>query len=441
MWTDNQIRALKPRETKYRRAENIKQRGVGRLLVEVHPSGAKHFYFQYWRKSKKVMIAIGKYRQSTGAAGVTLSQARDKAREYGRLLQKGVDVESYLEEQERQAEEEHKQRRARKRQGTFDQLLESYLTTMEADGKRSHASVRRSLKAYVQDPFQDLIKRKADEIEADDIRMILSRMLDNGVTTHTNRVRSYLHAAFQHGLKQDNNPRSYLEDGVRFNLKYNPVAFVPKQTDYERVGEHVIPEEQIRIIWKEFKPVPNAELLVKLAFTTGQRLGELVRLRRADINVDDEILIIPGSVSKNGRDHVVPLDDLSLDLVNRALDGSEDCEYLFPGKHGSKKMADIPTSGTTVAKFIRDYCVDNEKVSPFVPRDIRRTVKTLMGKAGIPKDLRDRIQNHAMLDVSAKHYDRYDYLKEKQHGMKVWNQYLELIINPKKNVTPIKRKV
>jgi len=68
---------------------------------------------------------------------------------------------------------------------------------------------------------------------------------------------------------------------------------------------------------------------------------------------------------------------------------------------------------------------------------IRRTVKTLMGKAGIDKQLRDRIQNHALQDVSSRHYDRYDYLAEKRQGMKVWNDYLELIINPDKKVTRI----
>jgi hypothetical protein len=79
-------------------------------------------------------------------------------------------------------------------------------------------------------------------------------------------------------------------------------------------------------------------------------------------------------------------------------------------------------------------------VSKFVPRDIRRTVKTLMGKAGVSKELRDRIQNHALTDVSAKHYDRYDYLTEKRHGLNVWNDYLELIINPHKKVTHISKR-
>ena len=62
-----------------------------------------------------------------------------------------------------------------------------------------------------------------------------------------------------------------------------------------------------------------------------------------------------------------------------------------------------------------------------IARVIRRTVKTLMGKAGIDKAIRDRIQNHSLQDVSSKYYDRYDYLPEKR------------IFDSKKDTTPKKQ--
>ncbi|MFG6281092.1 hypothetical protein ACGV33_18280, partial [Microbacterium sp. S16(2024)] len=61
---------------------------------------------------------------------------------------------------------------------------------------------------------------------------------------------------------------------------------------------------------------------------------------------------------------------------------------------------------------------------PFTLRDIRRTCKTLMGVAGLDKELRDRIQGHAFSDVSSKHYDRYDYFKEKLAGLSKWENWL-----------------
>ncbi|MBN0690714.1 integrase, partial [Pseudomonas aeruginosa] len=70
---------------------------------------------------------------------------------------------------------------------------------------------------------------------------------------------------------------------------------------------------------------------------------------------------------------------------------------------------------------------------PFTLRDIRRTCKTLMAKAGLTKELRDRIQGHAFNDVSSKHYDRYDYFQEKKRGLDRWAAWLEKnVIDTKK---------
>ena len=46
--------------------------------------------------------------------------------------------------------------------------------------------------------------------------------------------------------------------------------------------------------------------------------------------------------------------------------------------------------------------------------------KTLAGKAGISKEIRDRLQNHTLQDVSSKNYDRWNYMPEKRAGMARW---------------------
>ncbi len=50
--------------------------------------------------------------------------------------------------------------------------------------------------------------------------------------------------------------------------------------------------------------------------------------------------------------------------------------------------------------------------------------KTKMGELGISKDIRDKLHNHAQNDVSTKHYDRYDYMKEKRQALKIWETWL-----------------
>ena len=442
MWTDRSIKAIESQKRPFRISEDTSKRGGGRLVLEVRPNGAKYFYFRYFRKqkgkSKRTFIMIGRYKDSAKSTGSSLSDARNKSLEFEQLLKKGLDVKTTIEE--RVIQEQAKVRRVElaKRQGSFKQLNNSYLAAMEVDGKRSYESVRRSLRIYLDEPFPEMIKRRADTIEADDIRLVLSRMIDKGVTTHTNRVRSYLHAAFSHGLKQDNNPRRYSEEQIKFNLKYNPVSFVPKQADFERVGEHVIPENEIKIIWEQLPKVsPRTSWVVKLALTTGQRSGEIIRLKWSDIDFKDKLVMIPSSVSKNKIDHVVPLDKLAWSVIQEIKKQTGNCEYLFPASNNAGFIKDKHVFNTTISKIIREFCNDNKKLQKFLARDIRRTVKTLMGKGGIDKAVRDRIQNHALHDVSSKHYDRYDYLPEKRQAMKVWNDYLNLIICPEKKVIHI----
>lgn len=62
-------------------------------------------------------------------------------------------------------------------------------------------------------------------------------------------------------------------------------------------------------------------------------------------------------------------------------------------------------------------------------RDLRRTWKTLAGKAGVPKEFRDRIQNHALQHVSSKSYDRWSYMPEK--GMTRWDKFVRALLAKK----------
>ncbi len=440
MWTDRQVKGFKPRTKSYFVTENTRRRGDGRIALEVLPGDQKYFYFQYFREGKRKYLSIGRYKQSAKEPGLTLSDARDKALEYSAILRQGVDVKTYLEEQEYKEQERIRQIKADKYQGTFEQLLDSYLSDFERRGKRSIGNVRHALSLYVRKPFPELLAKKSTEITTSQISLIIRRMLDKGITTQSNRVRSMLHAAFQHGIKQDNDPRRYAEDGVMFNLQFNPVSAIPKQADFERVGDHVIPEVEIRTVWEVLsdKEVCVSSVL-KLALMTGQRPGELIRLRWENFDLEERTMLIPSSVSKNGVDHLVPLDSIAMSVVEELYEATGGFECAFPGIQSGYYLNNTHINTTTVAKVARELCRSNEDIAKFVPRDIRRTVKTLMGKAGIAKELRDRIQNHALQDVSSKHYDRYDYLKEKRQGLKVWNDFMDLVLNPRKNVTRLRQ--
>ncbi|MCY1427739.1 hypothetical protein D9M71_435990 [compost metagenome] len=97
--------------------------------------------------------------------------------------------------------------------------MDAYVGKLKAEGTASTKHVEWSFKHYVTESFPALVKRPAVMIGPAEIRDILAKMIADGVTTQTNRLRSRLHAAFQLAMRQEYNPRSYLEQDVRFGLR------------------------------------------------------------------------------------------------------------------------------------------------------------------------------------------------------------------------------
>ncbi|TON46195.1 integrase, partial [Vibrio parahaemolyticus] len=91
----------------------------------------------------------------------------------------------------------------------------------------------------------------------------------------------------------------------------------------------------------------------------------------------------------------------------------------------------------SLSQTIARYRDDHPQFEHFIPRDLRRTCKTLMGEIGVSKSVRDRLQNHALNDVSSKHYDRYEYLAEKRHALELWESKLSRVEEAGSNVVSL----
>lgn len=112
-------------------------------------------------------------------------------------------------------------------------------------------------------------------------------------------------------------------------------------------------------------------------------------------------------------------------LAAELLDSIKPNEYgwLFPSAMDPSK----PVSHGTLYSFM--WRQRERNVIPVVTnRDLRRTWKTLAGKAGVSKGIRDRIQNHALQDVSSKSYDRWNYMPEKRAGMARWDRFVRALL-------------
>ncbi|WP_414489293.1 phage integrase central domain-containing protein, partial [Vibrio anguillarum] len=130
---------------------------------------------------------------------MTLTEAREKAQVFSQLLLGGKDPKLHLEQQEI---EQKKIDAESKSLGTIDELFHSYTERMKIDGKRTYEDVRNTL---VREFYPYIDKNtKACDVTTDDIKYVISKMIQRGAITQSNRVRSYVMAAFNHGMRFDN---------------------------------------------------------------------------------------------------------------------------------------------------------------------------------------------------------------------------------------------
>jgi len=129
---------------------------------------------------------------------------------------------------------------------------------------------------------------------------------------------------------------------------------------------------------------------------------------------------------------LVPLNTFAQEELRLLIGERDPSEPLFKARQNFGELPK-PCTDTVLGNNVAKFRSKLKGVEHFTARDFRRTVKTLMGRAGIKKDIRDRLQNHSLGDTSSKHYDRYDYWPEKLAAAKVWEEWLlENVINPKK---------
>lgn len=396
--TDGQIRNAIKRVEKSKKQETLvdgEGRGTGRLILVIKPMPTRtvsNWYAQQWISNKRRLSKMGDYPH------MTLATAREVfARDFAAAINKGSSIKV----------------QGDTRPGTVADMFEAYCDHLEASGKSSHKEARKGLAK-----ISDLLGRNrlARDIEPEDVLKVIRPIYERGKRSMADHVRSYIRSSYSWAMRSELDYRS--TSPRRFRLVHNPAVGIP--TEPKVVGTNWLDEpEWCRLWWwltNPDRPVHEPYLrAMQLIMLTGQRINEISNLRAEQYNRDEQLL--EWLKTKNGKAHTIPLPQIAVDLI----------ESITPNEHGwyfpSQFDPEKPVSHGTLYAFL--WRQRDRGVLPMVTnRDLRRSFKTLGGKASLSKEIRDRIQNHSLQDVSSKHYDKYSYLDEKRQAMQVWNDFV-----------------
>lgn len=414
MITEAGIRSATRRATESGKTVELKDdgsRGEGRLALIVRMVGDRstaEFYATWWRDQRKKSAKLGTY------PTMSLADARKTFRgDYLPKISAGEDPQG--------------PRARRERLGiTLKDLFEAYVDDMKGKGKASWKGVDRILLGAGGKREAGAAKaigatKRACDVTPEEIRDYLAEIHGRGSLAMAAETRAYISAAFTHGLNSTNSYTS--SAGRKWMLSHNPVAAIPADPEARRVGDRHLTPSEFRMFWKWLEGQDDVSLgapVLRLMMATGQRLTEVLRVSDASYDRDQKML--DWSKTKNGMPHAIPLPPQAIAILSSLLVNEHG--MYFP--HGGR-----PDEAMTIEsceKLTRRF-VKTARIRHFTPRDLRRTWKTLSGAAGISKEVRDRLQNHARSDVSSRHYDRYDYLPEKRAAMKTWAAYLDRILS------------
>lgn len=403
--TDGEIRRTLKRVEQTRKQETLvdgEGHGTGRLTLALKPMPTRvtaDWMVQQWRDKKRLKKKIGSY------PSVTLAQAREIfQRDFAATIQKGRSIKIAGDT----------------RPGTIADLFEAYTKHLNRSGKSSWKEAEKGL-----NKIADVLgrHRPARDIEPDEIADVIRPIFERGKRSMADHVRSYIRSAYSWGMKSEHDYRS--NSPRRFHLVLNPAAGIP--TEPKTVGTRWLDEEEfVRLYrWLETPdtPVhPPYTRAVRILMLTGQRVEEIARLHVDQW--DSREKIIDWSKTKNGKPHAIPVPDIAAELINS----------IIPNEHGwffpSAMDPERPVSHGTLYAFM--WRQREREVIPVVTnRDLRRTWKTLSGQAGLSKEIRDRIQNHTLQDVSSKSYDRWNYMPEKRAAMKKWDTFVKKLLTKK----------
>lgn len=403
--TDGQIKNALKRVAKSQKPETLADgegRGTGRLVLVIKPMPTRvtsNWFAQQWLEGKRKLKKLGEYPH------MSLADAREVfTRDFSAAINKGASIKV----------------QGDTRPGTVGDLFEGYADWLRDSGKMSHKEARKGLNKIADELGRN---RLARDIEPIDVLNVLRPIYERGKKAMADHVRSYVRSAYSWGMKSENDYRS--TSPRRFNLVSNPAAGIP--TEPKKPGERWLREEEWVKMWRWLQNPdvaihPSYPRAIMLLMLTGQRVQEICTLHVDQY--DREEGMIDWSKTKNGKPHAIPLPGLAIELLNSITPNEHG--WFFPGS----KDPSLSVQHQTLYSFL--WRQRDRGVIPHVTnRDMRRTWKTLAGKAGLTKEIRDRLQNHTLQDVSSKSYDRYSYISEKREAMEIWDKFVREMIRDK----------
>jgi integrase len=370
--TDAALRSLRPdtRQTFFDTA-------TPGFAVRATPRGSRTFVIVYGPEKARKWEKIGTYPL------LTLSRAREEARNRLSLIQLGL--------------------RTDKPTLGFTEAYEQFLASYKAKNRpKTVYEMERIVKRHL---MPKLRRKMVAEITTAELNEIIDKLL----STPAECAAAFTAARtiFRWLSRRRSIARSPLEN-VPVPVKTQPRA-------------RVLTDDELGVVWHACHTLgninPELATIVKLLMLTGQRKGQIAKLRGEWIDREGKIVIWPAEHMKGNRQHTLPL----APTVMGILASLPKTGFLFRARGRS-----TPFNGFSTCKAVFD---ERAKIAPWTLHDLRRTFSTGIARLGVAPHIKEMLLAHSTAkDPVEAIYDLHTYEGEMREALEKWETHLRALI-------------
>lgn len=220
-------------------------------------------------------------------------------------------------------------------------------------------------------------------------------------------------SARAHALKD---ARTFFNWCVGRYIEHSPVAGIRMERQVSR--DRVLTDAELKQVWIACDAAGAFGDIVRLLILTGQRRTEVGSLQWSWVGTEQ--MTWPAVVTKNGREHRLPLGERAQRIVER---NTNKTPFVFPARMRANDQVPRPFSGWSKSLAALQAA---SATANWTLHDLRRTFATGLARLGTPIHVIEKLLNHlsgAFAGVAGT-YNRFDYWAEQQTALRAWEGFV-----------------
>ncbi|MDG4898059.1 integrase arm-type DNA-binding domain-containing protein [Mesorhizobium sp. WSM4976] len=367
------------------------------LWLYVNKTGTRSWVFIFIRQGIRREVGLGSYGNVSGK--ISLADARRRADEAREIVKNGGDPRKDM---------AHRRRMVKLR--TFGECADELLISKENTfrNEKHAAQWKMTLTEYA----QPLRKIPVGDVTTDDVVRVLRPLWTEKQETASRlrgRIEKVLDYAKAVGLRSGENPARW---------KGHLDHILPARQKLAKGHHAAMPYADVPAFMVELVGVDGfGARALELCILTATRSGEVLNAEWSEFDLDKALWTIPAERMKMAREHIVPLSDRALGVL-QGLQAKRLSNYVFPGVAPKR-----PLSNMAMTAVMRRM-----KKGDLTVHGFRSSFRDWAGDAtNFPRDVAEMALAHKVGDETEQAYRRGSALAKRRKLMDAWSAYVSTV--------------